>query len=477
MDDYYSLLGVNPSASEAELKRAYYTLIKKHSPEKDPAMFKKIREAYTSLGDPAVRTELDRIYQASPEARKGIFEAFKLAEDREFEQAIKVLKSSKAQDDPVLMKCLGEFYIKNKNTQTAIKHFEGLWAENPQDKETALLLADAYEARGYKKKAKDQYKLVVAMDSENPKAWVSYMKVCETSERAAIFKATKKIPAEAFREYPHYYYTYLMQNLQPYEEGKVDDYVKACFKAFIAHANAFPEKSVDEIEDILMITSRYGGLYELNMEAVEKLERRSHEMTRSISAAKPRIKFNEANRMKGYSRAIINLTRLLLVGVETNNDKLAKQVYEAYILEHETELKESILEMKEKFPSYYALNSRFYDYLYMNPKTHRQLVIRLTREGYNNKLKYPEFYKDISDQKLLSENPLLSRGTYEKLYLAYTMILDGNKDEKIEPYMKNSIEERLLESMQMGDMFGYSGFFFDDMDEDEDEDVMDYTDL
>jgi curved DNA-binding protein CbpA len=475
MEDYYALLQTEPDASDADIKRAYYTLIKKHTPEKDAPMFKRLREAYTALGDPSVRSELDRIYQASPKARKDIFEACKLAEDREYEQAIKVLKASSQPDDPVLKKCLGEFFIKNKNTQTAIKHFEKLRGENPKDKEVALLLADAYEARGYKVKAKEQYKVAVAMDPDNPKAWVSFMKVCEGDEREKIFESTRNIPAEAFKDYPEYYFSYLIRTLQPYNETKADDYAKACLKNMITYAVQFPDKSVSMIEDLIMITAKYGSLYKLNMEMVEKLERRSHEMGRAINSAKPKIKFNEANRLLGYHRVVVNLTRLLLVGVETNYDKLSKQVFESYIVDHKDEVKDSILRLKEEFPEYYALNARFYDYMYANPKTYRQLVIRLTREGYNNKQKYPEFYSEITDHRILSESPQLSRGSFEKLYLAYTMVISSNKDGKLDTYMKSSIEGKLMDTMMYGDMFG--NLFFDDDDEDEDEDVMDYTDL
>ncbi len=48
-DNPYSVLGVERSASEAEIKQAYFTLVRDHSPEHDPEGFKRIRAAYEKL--------------------------------------------------------------------------------------------------------------------------------------------------------------------------------------------------------------------------------------------------------------------------------------------------------------------------------------------------------------------------------------------------------------------------------------------
>lgn len=46
---YYKILGLEPGASQAEIKRAYFKLIRKYSPESDPERFQQIREAYEQL--------------------------------------------------------------------------------------------------------------------------------------------------------------------------------------------------------------------------------------------------------------------------------------------------------------------------------------------------------------------------------------------------------------------------------------------
>ena len=71
--DYYKILGVERSAGEKELKRAYRKLAVQFHPDKNPGnpgaeeRFKEINEAYEVLGDPAKRAKYDQLgssYQA-----------------------------------------------------------------------------------------------------------------------------------------------------------------------------------------------------------------------------------------------------------------------------------------------------------------------------------------------------------------------------------------------------------------------------
>lgn len=57
--DPYQVLNIPRAATEGEIKRAYFTLVRQYPPETEPLKFQAIRAAYEQLRDPETRATTD----------------------------------------------------------------------------------------------------------------------------------------------------------------------------------------------------------------------------------------------------------------------------------------------------------------------------------------------------------------------------------------------------------------------------------
>ena len=64
--DPYAVLGLERGANQAEIRRAYFDLVRQYPPEKDAETFKIIRAAYEKLRTAAAQAETDLFLLQTP---------------------------------------------------------------------------------------------------------------------------------------------------------------------------------------------------------------------------------------------------------------------------------------------------------------------------------------------------------------------------------------------------------------------------
>jgi len=174
VENYYEILGVNERSTASEIKKAYFKMIRKYSPEKDENNFKRVREAYEVLSDPVTKQEYDVLMNISPVLRSNFLQAKNEMEHGLLSSAIERLKEIlKFQDADLIRVTLADAYLLNSNTGNAIKLYEELVNKYPSQNIFKSKLGSAYVMRGWHKKAIPLIKEALKNDEEDIGNWLA----------------------------------------------------------------------------------------------------------------------------------------------------------------------------------------------------------------------------------------------------------------------------------------------------------------
>lgn len=158
----YNILGLKQGASQEEIKKAYFKMVRLHSPESDPEQFQKIRQAYEHLKN------------AKNKPDGPVFPPL---------------------SDPLAVKMMHQIqvYRNDKNIILYRNACEEAWKRFPEDLQFLYLLIMAQRRCGNTGKAVKNAELLVSKDQENKWFWMvlafSYM---ERGFNKKAFTACKK---------------------------------------------------------------------------------------------------------------------------------------------------------------------------------------------------------------------------------------------------------------------------------------------
>ncbi|NMB41156.1 MAG: DnaJ domain-containing protein [Firmicutes bacterium] len=197
--DYYQILGLEAGASVLEIKRAYFSQVRKYPPERFPDDFMEIRQAYELLSNEKTRQEYDSIVQLPSFVRSAFEYARQALTGGNIEIAIKLLEKLRKEypGKSFVNSLLGEAYLRNGNSVKAIRVFVELIKEHPRNAAFRGHLAHAYLLRGWHLKAIDAYKKALVLDEDNFSLWDG---LAQAFAKAEHYEKAQYILQEALRK-------------------------------------------------------------------------------------------------------------------------------------------------------------------------------------------------------------------------------------------------------------------------------------
>lgn len=159
IEELYQVLELPAGASAADVKKAYFTLVRKYSPEKNPEKFQELRSAYEALKDgppeQVTETETSWIKWDHPVVGYLIQQADLQADDGRYQKAVSLLEDAEQIEpgNPVIQLLKARYLLRNGNVQLAAKSAEKVTQALLDNREAWMIVANGYMNRGWYKKA------------------------------------------------------------------------------------------------------------------------------------------------------------------------------------------------------------------------------------------------------------------------------------------------------------------------------------
>lgn len=202
MDSYYDILGLKPGVSQAEIKKAYFRLIRQHSPETDPEQFQKIREAYEHLkkGEDVQEGPQFPPFE-EPFAGKFMMQIESYRREGNHEAARDTCEEAwRLFGYDIFLYHLVLLQRRCGNTGKAVKNAELLVKREPGNKWFQRELALSYQARGYVNKAYDTFGKAYEMGCRDNGFLLMYAGECDERDEYEAHEKGFQVLSEIVRK-------------------------------------------------------------------------------------------------------------------------------------------------------------------------------------------------------------------------------------------------------------------------------------
>ena len=366
--NYYELLNIGRGADSNDIKRAYFSAVKLHSPDSDPEGFKALRTAYETLSNDKNRSLYDSYFistagETASEIQNELLKGHELIRENRYSQAETLLNElvKKYPDSAEARRLLARVLLYLKKSATADKICEELLEKNPSDCDTLLLRAKIAINREQKAKATACFNKAVKVSPLNRRAWIEYMRYAlekNTELVPGIFQSAMKKDPDMFRD-DYILYLAGTNDIDLFSETNYVQYYEK-FAEFFVNDKNHEEDMFEHLMYLLPQILKNEKLIPFAEKILPTLENSSqliNEPRENFVYIHKTIEIQKLNSDERIHEVFRDLSILLFSG---NEDKNEQQAMESYIVYKQPELQKSIQILMKEYPETFKLNQAFY---------------------------------------------------------------------------------------------------------------------
>ncbi|GHT87080.1 hypothetical protein FACS1894137_13640 [Spirochaetia bacterium] len=383
--NYYQTLGVEKTAGDEEIKRAYFSMVRKFQPGSSPEKFKEIRSAYETLRDTQKRAEYDAMGEL-PDSMAPLFNEAQWFDHLGHHSKAAELYQLILKRHPELDN-VREQYAKSLAQDQKIGKAAEVWEElcrrNPANAVYSEELAECYLARGWHKKAEAEVKRTLTLAPSSVDAW-SLLINCiaargrNAPDRDILQSELKTTVREALRVIKEvkgnegkkiYLYSYAFILSSDLDRHVTGGYLEEIARLIREGGREAREEGLDAFVHILdHVPNFILGLFYNEIKKITDLlpelmaERKKGLNPVRVRIEKIRTRYEIENLpKKGFSEIFCDLFRLLTADFEDDDDEIELAAMEFEILEKKSTYDPQLRRLREEFPELYALHSAFFN--------------------------------------------------------------------------------------------------------------------
>jgi curved DNA-binding protein CbpA len=373
---HYETLGVPKTAEGAEIKRAYFGLVREYQPDRFPEEFKRIRAAYETLMDGEKRAEYDAIGDLPASVAPLYHEAQwfdrygRPGKAAEFYRMI--LKSHPELDNVREQYALS--LAGDGKTGKAAGVWEELCRKHPDNPHYARELGENYSKRGWNRKARAEAERALALDPSSADSW-SLLVSCAIADlnddpntweelkalsRRALDEV-KTIKAEEWKKVHLYTYAFITAGNKDVDAAQ--GYLREIIRLVREGGQKGREEGQQALKEILGFVPDEGlGLFYPGLKELADLlpTVRDREALIWLQDIKRNFEIEQLPQ-KGFHECFRDLFRILISEEEDENGMMEMTAIEYIILSEKSKFDPQLRRLKEEFPEVYALHDSFFN--------------------------------------------------------------------------------------------------------------------